>query len=63
MTGLHFAVLCEEGIVSMYYLKENDPHFDPNIQDDYGAAPLHYALMMIEDNNIESLLALGAKVN
>ena len=47
----------------MYYLKENDPYFNPNVQDDYGAVPLHYATMMIEDNNIESLLALGAKVN
>jgi len=52
-----------EGIVSIYYLKENQEKFDPNVTDQFGATPLHYAIMNIEENNIQALLSLGAEIN
>ena len=52
LSGLHCAAQRKEGIVSIYYLKENDEHFDPNVLDNFGASPLHYAIMSIEENNI-----------
>lgn len=37
--------------------------FDPNVVDAYGATPLHYAIMSIEENNIQALISLGADIN
>ncbi len=37
--------------------------FNPDVQDNYGGTPLHYAIMSIEENNIQALLSLGAKIN
>lgn len=31
--------------------------------DSYGASPLHYAIMALEENNIQALLSLGADIN
>ena len=31
--------------------------------DFYGATPLHYAIMALEENNIQALLSLGADIN
>ena len=33
------------------------------IIDFYGASPLHYAIMALEENNIQALLSLGANIN
>jgi len=63
LTPLHCAAQKLEGIISMYYLKENDPKFNPNIEDNFGATPLHYAIMNIEENNIQTLLSLGGDIN
>lgn len=63
LTGLHCAAQRKEGIVSIYYLHENESKFDPNIVDRYGATPLHYAIMSIEESNIQALLSLGADIN
>ena len=52
LTGLHCAAQSREGIVSIYFLKHNYKGFDPNIMDSFGATPLHYAIMSIEENNI-----------
>jgi len=49
--------------VAIYYLKENQKGFDPNVLDKYGASPLHYAIMNIEENNVQALLSLGASIN
>jgi len=63
LTGLHCAAQRLEGIVSIYYLKEHYPQFDPNVEDNFGATPIHYAIMNIEENNIQALLSLGSKIN
>ena len=63
MTGLHCAAQRKEGIVSIYYLKHNDPKFDPNVKDKVGAGPLHYAIMSIEENNIQALVSLGSNID
>lgn len=52
LIGLHCAAQRKEGIVSIYYLKENMKNFDTNVQDKFGATPLHYAIMSIEESNI-----------
>ena len=52
-----------EGIVSIYFLKDIDKYFNPNCEDFNGATPLHYAVMAIEENNIQALLSLGADIN
>lgn len=44
-------------------MKENQDNFDPNVRDRYGATPLHYAIMSIEDYNMQALLSLGAEIN
>jgi len=49
---LHCAAQRKQGIVSIYFLKENYKLFDANCQDGFGATPLHYAIMSIEENNI-----------
>lgn len=63
LTGLHCAAQKKEGIVSIYFLKDNYRDFDANVLDDQGASPLHYAIMSIEENNIQALLSLGADIN
>jgi len=44
-------------------LKDIWKGFDPNVVDAYGATPLHYAIMSIEENNIQALISLGADIN
>ena len=63
LTGLHCAAQRKEGIVSIYYLKDNFAGFDPNMMDANGATPLHYAIMSIEESNIEAMLSLGSDIN
>ena len=63
LTGLHCAAQRLEGIVSIYYLKANQKGFNPDVADQFGATPLHYAIMNIEENNIQALLSLGADIN
>jgi len=43
-TCLHCAALNENGIVSIYYLKDKHPNLNPNIKDKFGALPIHYAM-------------------
>ena len=52
LNGLHCAAQNKEGIVTIYYLKENISGFDPNIADNFGATALHYAIISCEENNI-----------
>lgn len=52
LSPLHCASQRLQGIVSIYFLKDNCPDFDPNVADKQGASPLHYAIMSIEENNI-----------
>ena len=52
LTGLHCAAQNKEGIVSIYYLKENLADFDPNVTDKFGATALNYAIISCEENNI-----------
>ena len=63
LTPLHCASQKYEGIVSIYFLKSINPNFNPNVIDIYGASPLHYAIMALEENNIQALLSLGADIN
>jgi len=63
LTPLHCAAQKYEGIVSIYFLKTINPNFNPNVTDSYGASPLHYAIMALEENNIQALLSLGADIN
>ena len=61
--ALHCAAQKTEGIVSIYFLKDVDKNFNPNQLDFFGASPLHYAIMSIEENNIQALLSLGSDIN
>ena len=63
LNGLHFAAQNRDGIVTIYYLKENFPNFDPNITDNFRATALHYAIFSCEENNIQALLSLGSGIN
>lgn len=63
LTVLHCAAQQREGVVPIFYLKDVWRGFDPNAEDEYGATPLHYAIMSIEENNIQALISLGADVN
>ena len=38
-------------------------NFDANVRDKFGATPLHYAIMSIEESNIQALLSLKADIN
>ena len=63
LSVVHCAAQQREGVVALYFLKHVWPAFNPNTTDDYGATPLHYAIMCIEENNIQALISLGADVN
>jgi hypothetical protein len=63
LTLLHCAAQRAQGIVTIYFLADIMENFDPNILDKQGASPLHYAIMAIEENNIQALLSLGADIN
>ena len=49
LTGLHCAAQRKEGIVSIYYLNQISQNFNPNVTDIFGATPLHYAIMRIQE--------------
>ena len=63
LSPLHCAAQRKEGIVSIYYLKHHQPDFDPNIVDKFKATPLHYAIMSLEEFNIQIFLSLGSEIN
>ena len=63
LSGLHCAAQRKEGIVSIYYLNDSMENFDANVRDKFGATPLHYAIMSIEESNIQALLSLKADIN
>jgi ankyrin repeat protein len=63
LTPLHCAAQRKEGIVTIYFLKDNFKNFDPNAVDNHGGTPLHYAIMSIEEYNIHALMSLGSNIN
>jgi len=63
LTILHCAAQRAQGIVTIYFLADIMNDFDPDVLDKHGASPLHYAIMSIEENNIQALLSLGANIN
>ena len=63
LVALHIAAQFREGIVALYFLKDTDKYFNANIEDYNGATPLHYAVMALEESNIQALLSLGADIN
>lgn len=63
VSPLHCAAISQTGIVSIYFLEDTSFSFNVNIRDLHGASPLHYAIMNIEENNIQALLSLGAEIN
>ena len=63
LTGLHCAAQRKEGIVSIYYMNSYCKKFNANITDKFGATPLHYAIMSIEESNIQALLSLKSDIN
>lgn len=63
VTPLHCAAVSPTGIVSIFFLEDISQRFQVNVRDLHGATPLHYAIMNIEENNIQALLSLGADIN
>jgi len=63
LTALHCAALVPTGLVTIYFLEHNMKNFEINCVEDNGGTPLHYAIMNIEENNIQALLSLGADIN
>jgi ankyrin repeat protein len=63
LTPLHSAAKSLNGIVTIYFLNDVLSDFDPNVRDMQGASPLHYAIMSIEENNVQALLSLGSDIN
>jgi len=61
--ALHVAAQFRDGIVALYFLKDIDKYFNANVEDYNGATPLHYAVMALEESNIQALLSLGADIN
>jgi len=52
MTPLHYAAQRIKGIVSIYFLKEHNESFNPNVTDKYNAPPLHYGILKLQEFNI-----------
>lgn len=63
LTPLHCAAQVPSGLVSIYFLEHTAKVFEVDCIDNFGASPLHYAIMNIEENNIQALLSMGADIN
>ena len=61
LTGLHCAAANTQGIVSIFYLK--DQGYDLEAQDKFGATPLHYAVIRLVQINIKAIISLDGNVN
>ena len=62
VTPLHCASFSFNGIVSIFFMEDCHVEFDPNVRDINEATPLHYAVMNIEENNIQGLLSLKSDI-
>lgn len=63
LTPLHCAAQVPSGLVSIYFLEHTARGFQVDSLDNFGASPLHYAIMNIEESNIQALLSMGADIN